>query len=144
LQEETEQLARFVRAYTSTGEARYLFYYYDILSIRMGEKPAPLAFHPTTYWDAVVAGRIHHALPAEGKRESLFDRMQGLDFEPRELQALTRILTATDAMKQVEQVAFAATQGLSACRPTKSAIYFRNSPKQTARPRANTAVRGWR
>jgi two-component system sensor histidine kinase/response regulator len=46
LQQETEQLARLVRAYTTTGESRYLFYYYDILAVRLGEKPAPVTRNP--------------------------------------------------------------------------------------------------
>ena len=45
LQQETEQLARLVRAYTATGESRYLLYYYDILEIRQGEKSAPHDFN---------------------------------------------------------------------------------------------------
>ncbi len=31
---ESEQLAHLVRAYTVTGEARYLLYYYDIIAIQ--------------------------------------------------------------------------------------------------------------
>jgi len=40
LQEETRQLTKLVRAYSTTGEPRYLLYYYDILAVRQGKKPA--------------------------------------------------------------------------------------------------------
>jgi hypothetical protein len=106
LQQETEQLTRLVRAYTTTGEPRYLFYYYDILAVRMGEKPAPATLNPTTYWDDVIAGRIQHVLPASGVRRTLAERMRALGFDAQELQSLNRIFAATEAMKQTEQVAF--------------------------------------
>ncbi len=112
LQQETEQLARLVRAYTTTGEPRYLFYYYDILAVRQGEKSAPTTFNPATYWDDVIAGRVLHVLPERVARRLLKDRMRALGFNAQELQTLTQIFAATEAMKQTEQIAFAATQGL--------------------------------
>ncbi|GAB2181643.1 hypothetical protein DLREEDagrD3_18660 [Denitratisoma sp. agr-D3] len=112
LRQETEQLARLVRAYTVTGEPRYLLYYYDILAIRNGEKPVPANFNPATYWDAAIAGRIQHALPSDGPRHSLMEQMRALGFHQQELVGLSRVLAATAAMNKVEQVAFAATQGL--------------------------------
>jgi two-component system, sensor histidine kinase and response regulator len=112
LQQETEQLARLVRAYTVTGEPRYLFYYYDIISIRAGEKPQPADFNPTTYWDEVIAGRRGHYLLNAGSGVSLADRMTSLGFSADEFTALAHISTATAAMNQIEQIAFAATQGM--------------------------------
>jgi len=112
LRQETEQLARLVRAYTVTGESRYLFYYYDIISIRNGEKPVPVNFNPATYWDLAIAGRVEHSLPSDGPKRSLMDRMRALGFHQQELAGLNRVLAATEAMNKVEQVAFAATQGL--------------------------------
>ncbi|MEK7737227.1 MAG: hybrid sensor histidine kinase/response regulator, partial [Pseudomonadota bacterium] len=112
LRQETENLTRLLRAYTGTGETRYLFYYYDILAIRKGEKPAPSGYDSPTYWDQVVAGRIRHLIPAEGVEHSLAERMKLLGFSAEELLGLAKILAATEAMTKIEQVAFAATQGL--------------------------------
>ncbi|MBF0097584.1 MAG: response regulator [Magnetococcales bacterium] len=112
LRQETEQMVRFVRAYTVTGEARYLLYYYDIVSIRMGEKPAPESSNPSTYWDLVVAERQPHKLPANKGKYSLQDRMRSVGFSAQELAGLQEVIAATQAMNQIEQVAFAATQGL--------------------------------
>src|SRR5438876_4801273 len=112
LHQETEQLARLVRAYTATGEPRYLLYYYDILGVRQGEKPAPSDFNPRTYWDDVIAGRIKHSIPKEGIRRSVADLMKSRGFSDDELLALKRVLDATTEMNKIEQIAFAATQGL--------------------------------
>ena len=112
LQQETEQLTRLVRAYTATGEPRYLLYYYDILAVREGQKPPPINFKRGSYWDDVIARRITHAIPAEGPKQALTELMKSLGFGDLELQAFRQVLDATAAMKLVEQKAFAATQGL--------------------------------
>ncbi len=112
LQQETEQLARLVRAYTSTGEARYLLYYYDILAVREGEKAPPVQANPTSYWDAVIAGRIRHAMPTDGDKRSVVEWMKSQGFGAAELDALEQVFSATAAMNKIEQTAFAATQGL--------------------------------
>ncbi|MEQ1740902.1 MAG: ATP-binding protein [Candidatus Nitrotoga sp.] len=127
LQQETEQLARLVRAYTTTGEPRYLFYYYDILAVRMGEKSAPAMFNPATYWDDVIADRVQHVLPEQVERHVLTDRMRALGFNALELQTLTQVFVATEALKQVEQIAFAATQGLYD--PDKRAFVSEGRPR---------------
>ena len=112
LHQETEQLTSLVRSYTATGEPRYLLYYYDILGVRQGEKPAPPTFNPRSYWDDVIAGRIKHSLPKEGVKSSVTDLMRSQGFSAEELLALKRVLDATAEMNKVEQIAFAATQGL--------------------------------
>ena len=112
LHQETEQLARLVRAYTATGEPRYLLYYYDILAIRQGEKTAPAGFNSNSYWDDVIAGRVKHDIPKDGNKRSVADLMKSTGFSDSELLTLKRVLDATAAMNQIEQKAFAATQGL--------------------------------
>lgn len=112
LQQETEQLTRLVRAYTSTGEARYLLYYYDILAVREGEKVPPVQVNPTNYWDAVIAGRIRHTIPTQGTKRSVVEMMRSQGFGAAELASLERVISATKALNKLEQTAFAATQGL--------------------------------
>lgn len=112
LHQETEQLARLVRAFTATGESRYLLYYYDILDMRQGEKAVPPGFNPASYWDEVIAGRKPHTMPENGVKRSVAELMKAQGFSALELLALKRILDATMAMNAVEQRAFAATQGL--------------------------------
>lgn len=112
LRQETERLTSLVRAYTSTGQTRYLTYYYDILGIRQGEKPQPENYNPDTYWDMAIAGELTPKFQPDGAKHSLLDRMKSLGFSDEELGALGKIADATEAMKQVEQISFAATQGL--------------------------------
>ena len=112
LRQESELLARLVGLYANSGEPRFLLYYYDILAIREGNKPAPEQPNPSIYWEQVIAGDVAHRLPAQGPRASLRERMHSLGFNAAELAALDRVLAANEALKQVEQIAFAATQGL--------------------------------
>ncbi|HEY8097971.1 MAG TPA: response regulator [Methylobacter sp.] len=112
LQQETEQLARFVTAYTSTGQTRYLTYYHDILAIRQGEKPRPENYVPGTYWDMAIADEIQHRFPQNSEQHSFSERMKALGFSEEEFNAFGKVSAATEAIKQIEQIAFAATQGL--------------------------------
>ena len=112
LQRETEQLTLFVRAYTSTAQTRYLTYYYDILAIRQGEKPLPENYTTAAYWEMVVADEMQHHFPTNSVAFSLLDRMKSLGFSDGEFITLNKISATTEAMKQIEQIAFAATQGL--------------------------------
>jgi signal transduction histidine kinase/CheY-like chemotaxis protein len=112
LRQETEHLTSLVRGYTSTGQTSYLTYYYDILAIRQGEKPQPENYVPGTYWDMAIAGEIQPRFPQNGEPRSFSDRMKSLEFSKEEFDALDKVTKATEAMKQIEQIAFAATQGL--------------------------------
>ncbi len=112
LRRDTDRLARLVRAYVATAEPRYLMVYYDILAIRQGEKPAPVAEDLGDYWEQVIAGSRNHVLPADTPGVSMSERMRRLDFDATEQQALQNVLLATERLGKTEQMAFAATQGL--------------------------------
>ena len=111
LRHETGLLSQLVRAYVATADARYLLVYYDILAIRQGDRPAPEDDHGL-YWEHVMAGLREHRLPEGVPGVSLGQRLQRLQADTAEQAALTRILEATEALGRIEQVAFAATQGL--------------------------------
>ncbi len=112
VRQETEQLGQLVRAYSATAEPRYLLYYYDILGIRSGEKPAPAEAASPTYWDDVIAGRVQHQLPGQGPLGSLEQRMTSQGFSASELESLRRVLDTSTRLAKIEEIAFAATQGL--------------------------------
>ncbi len=111
LRHEMDILARLVRSYVVTRETRYLTYYYAILAIREGEKPAVENGSAASYWDRVIAGETRFEPLADGPRVSMRSRMVSLGFQEAELAALEEVLTESEALKQLEQVAFAATQG---------------------------------
>ena len=100
-----------MRAYTATGD-RAICCYYDILAVRNGDKPAPAAFQSSTYWDDVIAGRTEHRIPKEGPLHSLSELMKARHFSDDEFELLKRVLDATKRLQAIEQIAFAATQGL--------------------------------
>ena len=112
LQVETNELAQLVRLFISTSETRYLFYYYDIIAIRNGTRHAPDNYIPSLYWADVIAERKPHTALATQGGISLTTKMKGLGFTQQELLLLQEILKALETLKNVEQIAFASTQGL--------------------------------
>ena len=112
LQVETSELAQLVRLFISTNETRYLFYYYDIIAIRDGIKLAPNHYIPSVYWADVIAERKPHSTLTTQGGISLATKMRGLGFTQQELLLLKDILNALETLKNVEQIAFASTQGL--------------------------------
>ena len=108
---EVDLLGRLVSSYVSTANPRFLIYYYDILAIREGAKPRPDHFS-ATYWEQVIAGTKTHLSPTAGQVKPLVERTAQLGFNVGEQAVIQQIHRITEQMKQVEQVAFAATQGL--------------------------------
>ena len=104
-------LGRLVSSYVSTANPRFLIYYYDILAIREGSKPLPEGL-PATYWEQVIAGTKVYEPTTDGEVMPLVERTGRLGFDAREQSVVRRIYQITERMKQVEQIAFAATQGL--------------------------------
>ena len=111
LQQETAALSRMVRAYTASTNTRYLTYYYDIIDIRSGKKSAPEHYGPT-YWSEVMADKRGHSMPAETTTEALLTRMKRQGFSRNEFAAMDRILALANRLYELDQIAFAATQGL--------------------------------
>ncbi|UCV04381.1 response regulator [Dechloromonas denitrificans] len=108
---EVDLLGRLVSSYISTANPRFLIYYYDILAIREGAKPRPENFS-AAYWEQVIAGTKAHLSPTAGQVRPLVERTAQLGFDVGEQAVVQRIHQITEQMKQIEQVAFAATQGL--------------------------------
>ena len=104
-------LGRLVSSYVSTANPRFLIYYYDILAIREGSKPRPEEL-PATYWEQVIAGTKAYEPTTHGEVLPLVERTGRLGFDAREQTVVRRIYQVTERMKQIEQIAFAATQGL--------------------------------
>jgi signal transduction histidine kinase/CheY-like chemotaxis protein len=107
----TELLARLVRAYSATGETRYLTYYYDLAQYRNGKRAVPAA-DPVQYWEEVIAGLRDHVETADVSGKSFPQRMQEAGFVTAELAVLDNALAISDRLHKTEQIAFAATQGL--------------------------------
>ncbi|MBI2276762.1 MAG: response regulator [Dechloromonas sp.] len=109
--QEVGLLGRLVSSYVITSNPRFLIYYYDILAIREGAKPRPDNLS-VSYWEQVIAGTRSYTAPTSGEVLPLEERTRQLGFDPGEQAVVRRIYQITERMKQTEQVAFAATQGL--------------------------------
>jgi len=112
LRHETELLRRLVRSYTATGRSNELLIYYEIVASHLGDKPAPRVNDSIVYWEQAIADPKRHAAPAAGPRRTLVDRMAALHLTIDELGLLAQAIEITERLKQTEQIAFAATQGL--------------------------------
>ena len=123
---EVDLLGRLVSSYVGTANPRFLIYYYDILAIREGRKAVPNAL-PATYWDQVIGGGRAHVPLVDGKGVALYDRTSQLGFDASEQALLKRLYQLTERMKEIEQIAFAATQGLYD--PAKREFVSETSPQ---------------
>ena len=110
LRRDTDTLTRLVRAYTVTGETRFLSYYHALQGIRAGALPVPDDPAPTTYWDRVIAGETLYLPASSGPGMSQRQRMIELGFDARELSALATAMDEAETLKAMEQNAIAATR----------------------------------
>ena len=111
IRQEVDLLSRLVSSYVTTANPRFLIYYYDILAIREGSKVSPDAAS-ATYWEQVIGGLRTHVPSPPGPGVALIERTSRLGFDAEEQTLLRRVFLITEQMKEVEQIAFAATQGL--------------------------------
>jgi signal transduction histidine kinase/CheY-like chemotaxis protein len=111
VQLEVGLLGRLVNSYVSTADPRFLIYYYDVLAIREGTKPRPRDL-PASFWEQVIAGTRAYVVPTAGEREPLARLAGRLGFDAGEQAVVGRVQLITERMKETEQIAFAATQGL--------------------------------
>ncbi len=111
IQHETAALSRMVRAYTNSANTKYLTYYYDLIDIRQGKKASPEEYD-TTYWARVMAGERVHVMPSDRPGVSLLERMKTHAFGPEELASIDLVLQCAFRLYELDQIVFAATQGL--------------------------------
>jgi two-component system, sensor histidine kinase and response regulator len=107
----TEMSARLVRAFATTGDTRFLTYYYGLAEYRNG-KNAPPADDLLSYWEEVIAGLRKYEPAAETAGKTFPQRMRDAGFPAEELAVLDEALAIGERLERIEQIAFAATQGL--------------------------------
>ncbi|MEO9136095.1 MAG: response regulator [Casimicrobiaceae bacterium] len=107
----TEMSARLVRAFATTGDTRFLTYYYGLADYRNGKSAAPSG-DLLQYWEEVIGGLRQYEPAAEAAGKSFPRRMRDAGFSADELAVLDEALGVGERLEKLEQVAFAATQGL--------------------------------
>ena len=109
LRQSSDDLTRMARTFAVTGDPLYEKMYFEILSIRNGEKPRPEKYE-RIYWD-FIAGNID----PERKTEvaiSLQKMMEELGFSEEEFQKLKQAQANSDKLVKTETIAMNAVKGL--------------------------------
>jgi PAS domain S-box-containing protein len=109
LRQSSDDLTRMARTYVVTGDPMFEQYFRDILAIRDGENPRPLAYD-RIYWDFVIASQ--QTPDKAGPAISLVDRMESLDLTEKEREQLKQAKANSDALVALENKAMNAVKGL--------------------------------
>jgi len=109
LRQSSDDLTRFARTYTSTGDKRYRDYYYEVLAIRNGEVPRPKNYE-RIYWDLIVDGQLR---PREfDPIESLDSLMEKAGFTLPEFEKLLESERLSNELVETEKKAMQAVEML--------------------------------
>ncbi|HEY3301238.1 MAG TPA: EAL domain-containing protein [Methylophilaceae bacterium] len=108
LRQSSDDLTRMARTYVITGNSIYKQHYQEILDIRNGKRPRPIAYN-NIYWDLVLLNNIRPRGYADKK--PLIDLMKDAGFSSVEFAELSKakansdLLTKTEfaAMRLIEQ-----------------------------------------
>ncbi len=112
LRQSSDDLTRLARTFVvSDGEPRWEKQYFEILDIRNGKLPRPLAYE-RIYWDFRAAGV--DAPRAPGDTVALLELMKQHRFDNAELAKLEEAKANSDGLVQTETVAMNLVKGLNA------------------------------
>ena len=109
LRQSSDDLTRLARTYVITGDAKYEAQYWDVLAIRNGQKPRPLAYH-RIYWDFVAASGTKPR--ADGPAVPLQTLMEQAGFTAAEFGKLKQAQANSDGLVKLETQAMNAIKGL--------------------------------
>ncbi|NTS77568.1 hypothetical protein HR060_11905 [Catenovulum sp. SM1970] len=104
----SDQLTLMARAYTVTGDDKYLDFFNQILAIRDGKQARP-EHYQWVYWDLLMpkSGKPPFA---DGQAESLNSLMKKAGFTELEFEQLAKAKNESDALAKIEQHAFRAIE----------------------------------
>jgi len=108
LRQSSDDLTRFARTYTVTGDERFKHYFQQVLLIRDGKAPRPQGYDGI-YWDLVTSA--HQEGPSTGRAVALLDLMKAQGFTAAELDKLEEAKQRSDALVHLEDRAMDAMQG---------------------------------
>ena len=107
LRQSSDDLTRFIRLFTVTGNVTYWECFNQIVAIRDGMAPLPVDPH-RVYWDLyITGGPPRPSTPAV----PLTERMSNSGFTDTELSLVTLAKSRSDALTDIESVAFHAMIG---------------------------------
>ena len=106
----TSILSRLVRLYVVVKDDAYLKIYYDLARYRNGEKKIPNET-PYDYWEKAISNRANY-IPLSDSGMTFPARLESAGFVPAEMEIFQTTLKVAQELHEIEQAAFAATQGL--------------------------------
>jgi signal transduction histidine kinase/DNA-binding response OmpR family regulator len=115
LRQSSDDLTRMVRTYVVTGDTIYKQHYQEILDIRDGRKPRPVAYNDI-YWDLVLSDD-QRPRPS-GQAVPLLELMRQADFSESEFARLAQAKANSDLLTRTE---FAAMALIESTTPTTEA-----------------------
>ncbi len=112
LRQSSDDLTRLARTFVvSGGEAKWEKQYQEILDIRNGTRPRPVAYE-RIYWDFKAAG--NDSVRATGETVALLDLMKRAGFSAAELAKLDEAKANSDGLVKTEVAAMNLAKGLQA------------------------------
>ena len=99
LRQTSDDLSHMVRLYVATSDPLYKQHYQEILDIRDGKAPRPVA-SDEIYWDLVLADNKRPR--PNGRAVSLLELMQQAHFSEPEFQKLSRSKSNSDRLTHIE------------------------------------------
>ena len=133
LTSEMDLLAELANSHVSTGEARYLKIYRDILGVHRGERALPAARPSawTAHWRRMLVGEPGSVSGPAGAAVPFRERLKTLQLSDSQQQLFAAMTDSADRLRAIEEQAFArmssganAAAGAAApANPLKSAAY---------------------
>jgi class 3 adenylate cyclase len=108
LRQSSDDLTRFIRTYTVTGNQSYWSYFNNVINIRNGVEPLPE--EPwRNYWDLYISDGVP---PRKfGKPSALLARIEDNHFTDDEFALLAKAAAESDALIEIEDIAYNAMNG---------------------------------
>ncbi|SFN34666.1 PAS domain S-box-containing protein [Formivibrio citricus] len=104
----TDELGRMAHSFVATGDERFSRIYLEILDIRDGKAPRPLAYGPD-YWYKRLAGE---QVGEKGEAVSVYDLMRREGVAEEDIRWLIQAFTRANTLSGIEKEALAAMRGV--------------------------------
>lgn len=106
VRQSSDQLSLMARAYTVTGNTKFLDFFNQILAIRNGEAPRPEDYH-RVYWDMLMPHNGKAPFP-DGEKKSLQVMLNSIGITDEEMQQIRLAEKASNDLTKIEYAAFQA------------------------------------
>lgn len=110
LKQSSDNLTKFARAYSVTGDEHWEKLFNRVLKVRSGQVPIPEG-NEYEYWDVVANSDLDAALLTVGSSTPLLERIRESGISSMEFFELKNALALSDALVQLERDAFLAIKG---------------------------------